>query len=86
MKSDNENRNCFPIYYLNESVLSMIGDLKSLGIEDVIANGLNKRIYFDDLNGPITDIASLDFSDKIHLSASYCHFLWSILLCSIKNV
>lgn len=84
MKSDNENRNCFPIYYLNESVLSMIGDLKSLGIKNVLANGLNKRIHFEDLQGPITDIASLDFLDRIHLSASYCHFLWSICYVALR--
>lgn len=84
MKFDIENRDCFPIYYLNESVLSLFGELKSLGIEDIIAKGLNNRIHFDDLNGPIKDIASLDFSNKIHLSASYCHFLWSICYVALR--
>lgn len=62
----------------------MIQELKSLGIKETIAKGLNKKIQFDDLNGPITDVAFLDYSDKIHLSASYCHFLWSICYVALR--
>ena len=79
-----KDANCFPIYYLNDCVISMVEELKSIGIEALIADGLGKRIRFEDLNGQISDIAFLDLSDRIHLSAAYCQFLWSICFVALR--
>jgi len=76
---------CFPICHLNGNIISMLHNLKSIDWLNLPKEGLQKGIKFEDLNGPIKNIASLDLGNNIHLSAAYCQFLWSICYVASKT-
>lgn len=73
----------FPICHLNDNIISMLHSLKSIDWLNITTGGLDKYIILGDFYGPITDIARLDLSNKIHLSLAYCQFLWS--LCYVAS-
>lgn len=75
---------CFPICHLNGQVRYILANLNSIRIKELVEKGLNKKIRFKDLNGPISDIACLDMSNQIHLSAAYCQFLWSLSYVALR--
>lgn len=79
-----DNNECFPICHLNNNVLSMLETTGSLNIKELVKKGLGKGIIFEDFDGPISNIASLDYSNNIHLSAAYCQLLWSLSYVALR--
>lgn len=73
-----EDKNRFPICFLKNNILHMLQSLNSIDWMNITSDGLNKNIRLDDFYGPITNIASLDSLNRIHISLAYCQFLWSI--------
>ena len=81
-----DKNECFPISHLKYNVLQMLENLNTLNIPSLIQEGLKSKIRFENWNGPITktEIAELDLSNNIHLSAAYCQFLWSLSYVALR--
>ena len=73
----------FPALHYSIPISEIFSKVRFVNIPEEIAKGLKNEISFVDLDGGLTDAASIDDTGKVEISATYCQILWFICYVAI---
>lgn len=73
----------FPALHYPDTIADIFSRVRFIDIPSEIQKGLQKEINFVDLNGGLTDLASIDETGQVEISATFCQMMWFISYVAI---